>query len=148
MVQHLFKDFLKNKRIYAENVGYWQSIVSELFAPTQIKAEAYLQTTFANGEPFLDGNPIFHFVVKKLNKAVRIVQEVAESDKLEITAWISNTELDEMEINELVIVLQLSEESKTIALDLIRTWILNDETVKNTKLKIKEINLTEEILAH
>lgn len=148
MVQHLFKDFLKNKRIYAENVGYWQAIVSELLAPTQIKAEAYLQTTFANGEPFLDGNPIFHFVVKKLNKAVRIVQEVAESDKLEITAWINNTELDEMEINELVIVLQLSEESKTLALDLIRTWILNDETVKNTKLKIKEINLIEEILAH
>ncbi len=132
-----------------QGVNYWQTIVNKQFAPNQIKAEAWLETSFANGEPFLDGNPIFHFVVKKLNKAVRIVQEVAESDKLEISAWINNTELDETEINELVIVLQLSEESKTIAIDLIKTWIVDDETVKNTKLKIKEIRLSaEEMLSH
>ena len=149
MVQYLFMDFLRSKKVYTENANYWQTIVSELLAPTQIKAEAYLQTTFANGEPFLDGNPIFHFVVKKLSKAVRIIQEAAESDKLEISAWINNTELDETEINELVIVLQLSEESKAIALNLIKTWIVDDETVKNTKLKIKEIRLSaEEMLSH
>lgn len=80
---------------------------------------------------------------------MRIIQEAAESNKLEISAWINKTELDETEINELVIVLQLSEESKAIALNLIKTWILDDETVKNTKSKIKEIRLSaEEMLSH
>lgn len=149
MVQHLFKDFLKNKKTYIENVNYWQTMASELFVPNKIKAEAWLETSFANGEPFWDGNPIFHFIVKKQNKAVRIIQEEAENEKVVISAWINNTELDAIEINELVIVLQLSEESKKIALDLIKTWVVSDETVKNVKAKIKEINLlTEEMLSH
>nr|MCU0391049.1 hypothetical protein [Thermoflexibacter sp.] len=146
---HLFKDFLKNKEIYLENTIYWQTIIDKILLPHQIETEIWLETSFANGEPFLDGNPIFHFIVKKQKKAVRIIQEEIENNKVAITAWINNTEFDEIEINELVISLQLSEESKKIALDLIKTWIVNDETVKNTKLKIKEIRLSaEEVLLH
>jgi hypothetical protein len=85
-----------------------------------------LNTNFANGTAFFDGNPIFQALFEKENKAIRIIQEEPESHEVEISAWLNQIEIKEDTITELVIALELSKESQKIAEDLIKAWIVRN----------------------
>jgi hypothetical protein len=121
MVHHLFKKFLENQSVYSHNVDYWQKTVKAILGDNNQTFKDYLNTNFANGTPCLDGNPIFHAVFE--NKAIRIIQEEPESHEVEISAWLTQVEIEDKTIAELVIALELSTESKEIAEDFIKAWI-------------------------
>ena len=83
---------------------------------------------FANGNKIYDGNPIYSAKVLE-KKAIRIIQEEPESDTLQIAAWVEDTE-DENgnEIEELVISLELTRKTRELALELIQQWVLKTTT--------------------
>ena len=117
-----FKDFLKNKKIYFKCVKHWEKLIKDSLPSITFKK--YFKTTFNNGEDFLDGNPIFNFKDENSNKAVFIIQEEAESKNVYFKSYIDKFETESETIEKLVIVLELSEESEQLAINLIKKWIL------------------------
>jgi len=127
MVHYLFENFLEDQNVYIRNVDYWQKTVKAIVDSKQHKPfSEYLNTDFANGTAFFDGNPIFQAVFEKENKAIRIIQEESESHEVEISAWLNTIEIKDETITELVIALELSKESQEIAEDLIKAWIVRN----------------------
>jgi len=126
MVHHLFKDFLENQEVYILNENYWKDQFDNLLLQngTSLVCREWLKTTFSNGVKFFDGNPIFNVLCPSLNKAVRIIQEEPTSNHLVISAWLDEfpTADDQETVKELVIVLELSEESRDLAKGLIKAW--------------------------
>ena len=83
--------------------------------------------SFNNAEEFLDGNPITDRYFANNKKAIRIIQEEITTNSIKIDAWIKKIEIEEdIEILELVISLELSEESTEIVKRLIDEWIIKD----------------------
>lgn len=144
MVHHLFKDFLENQELYILNENYWKDQFAHLLSQngTSLVGREWLKTTFSNGVKFFDGNPIFNILCPSLNKAVRIIQEEPTSNHLVISAWLDEfpVEDDQETIKELVIVLELSEESRDLAKGLIKAWLIeNAESEEMQTLIDKEM---------
>ena len=75
----------------------------------------------------MDGNPITDRYFANNKKAIRIIQEEITTNSIKIDAWIKKIEIEEdIEILELVISLELSEESTEIVKRLIDEWIIKD----------------------
>ena len=126
MVTHLYKDFLENEKVYFANIDYWKSVIYTLLSGENLSFEEYVATTKKDGSLYMDGNPIFNFRIDKSKRAVRIIQEEIETDKVEYSAWLNNLELtDSSSVDELVISLELSNESVLLAVELINAWIIN-----------------------
>jgi len=127
MVKHLYKDFLKNKNEYKNAVIYWEKLFQEIFSQTNIEFKKRLNYSFNNGDEFLDGNPMTDRYFPKIKKAIRIIQEEITTNSIKIDSWIAKLEIEEdIEILELVISLELSEESVEIVKRLIDKWIIKD----------------------
>jgi len=127
MVKHLYKDFLKNKNEYKNAVIYWEKLFQEIFSQTNIEFKKRLNYSFNNGDEFLDGNPMTDRYFPKIKKAIRIIQEEVTTNSIKIDSWIGKLEIEEeIEILELVISLELSEESVEIVKRLIDKWIIKD----------------------
>jgi hypothetical protein len=127
MVHYLFENFLEDQNVYIRNVDYWQKTVKAIVDSKQsMPFSEYLNTDFANGTAFFDGNPIFQAVFEKENKAIRMIQEEPESHEVEISAWLNQIEIKDKTITELVIALELSKESQEIAEYFIKAWIVRN----------------------
>jgi len=125
-INHLYKNFLENKRAYQLNINYWRRTLSKIFQDKS-KDDYWIKPEFANGNNFYDGNPIVFLVCQSKKKAVRIIQEKPESDSIEIGAWLDDFQISEEDLfDELVISLELSRESKKLAEKLIKKWIIED----------------------
>jgi hypothetical protein len=126
-----------------EYVSYWKEKLDTLlkqnnkFFKTPYKE--WLSTSFADGTPFLDGNPIFHGLFEKENKGIRIIQEEPECDDTEISAWIQESEIPGgRHIQELVIALELSEASQAIATRLMKSWIPEGVSAREMQILIDQ----------
>lgn len=138
---HLYKNFLESKDVYKKNVNYWYSIIKNLLAPEKFDFSEYVGTTDGLGNEFFDGNPICNFKVEPLNKGVRIIQEEPGANStILFSAWVNELELEPTEkIDELVISLELTQETTFLAIDLISAWILRDLTKHRMKNYIKTV---------
>ena len=126
MVTHLYKDFLENEKVYLTNIDYWKSVIYTLLSVENLSFEEYVATTKKDGSLYMDGNPIFNFRIDKSKRAVRIIQEEIETNHVEYSAWLNSLELtDGDKVDELVISLELSNESVLLAVELINAWIIN-----------------------
>jgi hypothetical protein len=126
MVTHLYKKILRNERVYKQNIDFWKTIIYTLLSVENITFQNYLSATKQDGSLYTDGNPIYNFKVDNSNRAVRIIQEEIETDKVEFSAWLNTLKLtDNSTVNELVISLELSNESVIFAIELINAWIIN-----------------------
>lgn len=128
MINFLFKNFLLDKVEYQKAIQFWNKLIDIILLNNNIKSESILTYKYSNGEPFHDGNPIIDRYIKSINKSVRIIQEEVASDKLNINAWIKETEFNEITYLELVISNELSYESSLLAEELIREWIVNNKS--------------------
>jgi len=160
MVTHLFKKFLENEQVYKKNIDFWKTIVYTLLSVEKLTFNEYVSTTRKDGSLYMEGNPIFNFKIDNSNRAVRIIQEEVESSNIEFSAWLDTLELqDNTKIDELVISMELSNESVLLAIELINAWIINDFskqkmdkfidklfTLKNTIFNTETKN-QEEVLA-
>ncbi len=125
MVTHLYKDFLNNEKEYLKNVNLWKTVIYTLLSVENLTFTNYLQTIKKDGSLYMDGNPIFDFRIKDLNRAVRIIQEEIETDEVEFSAWLNKIEVGDETVEELVISLELSQESLLLAIELVNAWIIN-----------------------
>ncbi len=124
MAIHLFPDFLENKNVYSLNVEHWSRLLHSITdAKGMLVKEHTFTTTFTNGNYFLDGNPIFEAIIDNY-RAVRIIQQAPESDELNISAWIDQREVNGQLIDELVIDLELTEESQSIVRNFFLCWLV------------------------
>jgi hypothetical protein len=138
LAQPLYANFLEDKAVYSLNAHYWSRLLQRV---TNVKKmsiqENVLTTAFNNGSHFFDGNPIFDALIDN-RKAIRIIQEQADSSELNINAWIEETEVYGQKVDELVINLELTQESKTIAEKLIEYWLVDDYSKQKMNLYIEK----------
>ncbi len=146
MVTHLFKDFLESEDEYNDNIDLWKTIVYTLLSVENLTFNEYLQTTKKDGSLYIDGNPIFHFRINNSNRAVRIVQEEIETNHVVFTGWLNTLELENENIEELVISLELSQESILLAIELINAWIINKFSKQKMNKFIKKLFLLKETI--
>lgn len=141
MNTHIYKNFLIDKDIYKMNVKYWDNIIKRLLIIEKFDFTEYLSTNDGFGNDFCDGNPIYNFKIERLNKGVRIIQEEPETnDYILFSAWINELEIETTEkIDELVISLELTQETTLLAIDLINAWILRDLTKHRMNNYIKTV---------
>ena len=130
----LFKSFLEDKKTYFECVKHWENLFKKTFP--NVAFQKYFKTTFVNGEDFFDGNPIYNLKLINSNKAIFIVQEEPESDSVYFKAWIDKYKAEE-EVEKLVIVLELTEKSEYLAIDLAKEWIANSSSVNEIEKTIQ-----------
>lgn len=123
--KHLYKDFLEDGRIYTLARNHWKSILGQVHRDFLAVSPATVDK-FRDSSPFRDGNPIFSARFNSLNKLIRIVQERPENSDVELSAWIEETEVEELPFQELVICLEMSPESVHIAKELIEAWVGKD----------------------
>jgi len=125
MVTHLFTKFLIEPEVYKSNIDFWKTIIYTLLSVENLTFKSYLTTEKSDGTIYTDGNPICNFKLDNSNRAVRIIQEEIESNDVEFSAWINTIEIENEKFEELVISLELSNESVLIAIELINAWIVN-----------------------
>lgn len=134
MIDLLFPNFLDSTEEYESCERYWEHLVHDIAQSIGQTGEwfRWIPRTYADGTPFeLDGNPIFDGRSRKLDRAFRIIQHRAESNELEISAWLKSyeEEYEDLPRDELVINLTLSQESGRLAKALLHKWM----TPKTTK---------------
>ena len=147
MVTHLYKTFLVNDEVYKKNIDFWKTIVYTLLSVENITFQNYLSTTKKDGSTFIDGNPIYNFKVNSSNRAVRIIQEEIETNKLEFSAWLSTLQLANGDmIDELVISMELSNESVLLTIELINAWIINKFSKQKMEKYIDKLFILKETI--
>jgi hypothetical protein len=130
MVTYLHRNFLNDRCEYAAAEAYWAALWGRIVAragQTAAWRTGWLQTSYADGSPMNDGNPIFSVICKSRNLAVRIIQHEPESDEMELSYW-EDVDMDGV-VAQRVISCALSEESAQRAEELIDEWISADSAV-------------------
>lgn len=146
MVTHLYRNFLNEENIYLQNVDLWKTVVYTLLSVENLTFSNYLQTTKKDGSIYMDGNPIFNFRINNTNRAVRIIQEEIETNDVEFSAWLDKLEQEEGTIEELVISLELSQESLLLAIELINAWIINNFSDEKMNKFIDKLFILKDIV--
>jgi hypothetical protein len=145
MVKHIYKNFLSDPEEYRLAIEYWQALCKFALrlSDSQEVWEPWLNTHFVNGKPFQDGNPIYSLISKGAKKGIRIIQEELNSNDIEIAAWLNTFGEDDADpnsnIQELVIVCTLSEETSKIASSLIQKWAIDETNLKEIKNMIDSL---------
>lgn len=98
-MKHLFQNFLHDHRVYRLNELYYRNLFSRLLNKDILP---FYATTFQNGEPFYNANPIFSGLHE--GRLVRIIQKEA-STKPRFKAWVDQFE----QMDELVLSLELTD---------------------------------------
>lgn len=117
MSQHIYINFLHNKKVYKLNEAYYARLFRSI---TAANPHPFYQTRFNNGEPFYDGNPMFSVLYQ--GRVLRIVQEEPESERPYFKASIGRTPDDKWE--ELVIFLELSKETIPPLKEAVKQWFV------------------------
>ena len=87
-----------------------------------------IQTTFADGTPCRDGNPIFSAYSPSRRRGVRIIQLEPAGDARELTFWVDDfARGDPEQVKELVVSCVLSEETLPVVNELLRQWVAGEE---------------------
>ena len=148
MNNHLYQDFLENREAYKSNVTFWDKIIKSLLIAEEQEFEGYVDTTDGFGYEIFDGNPVYHFKVNRLNKAVRIIQEEpGTNEKVLFSAWLNEIELSEnLKTDELVISLELTNETAFLSIDAISAWILRDLTPFRMKNYIRTLATIRDLI--
>lgn len=134
----LYKNFLVKKKTYHQNESYWKRYVRKALEHKAIEHEFWLKNEYANGTKIYDGNPIYSAKLQH-RKAIRIIQEEPESDTRQIAAWVKETEDEhENKIEELVISLELTRDTRKLALELIIAWASDTVSMKKMNSLIEK----------
>jgi hypothetical protein len=127
MTHFLFPHFLSDPQQYREAEGFWlkhwEELVGDVGQADRWKSPHYT-TTFVDGTPCRDGDPIFSAVDPTRRLGVRVIQFEPTGDSGEIVSWQDTfAEGEPEEIRDLVISCSLTDETFAQACDLIRQWI-------------------------
>jgi hypothetical protein len=129
MVEHLFPGFLEDPAEYAAAEAYWEQLWEQALALTGQWEEwesPWLQTKYANGTPFRDGDPIFSARCLSRRLGLRVIQNDPRGQTQQLGWWVDSlaVEWPGGEIKTLVIACSLSIQSAKIALKMMESWML------------------------
>jgi hypothetical protein len=131
MVQSLFPNFLTDPDEYHRAVTLWRERWDELVRRVGQERQwvtPWLTTTFANGTPFADGNPIFSAVTPDRRLGVRVIQVEISEEPRELSFWTDTFAEGEPEaIKELVITCALTPQTLGDCLALMKRWITKED---------------------
>lgn len=131
MVKALFPNFLNNLDAYHQAETLWRERWDELVrrvGQEQQWATPWLTTTFADGTPFADGNPIFSAVSPERRLGVRVIQVEPAEEPRELSFWTDTFAEGEPEaIEELAITCALTSQTLGDSLALLEQWITKEE---------------------
>jgi hypothetical protein len=133
MVHRRFERFLDDSRVYQECRQFWERLAADIARSTGSATDwrSWIPRAYIDGTPMeLEDTPIWDGRSDQLRRAYRIIQGRAETDTLEIAAWLTSyeEEYEEMPRDELSISLSFSEESASIARELLRKWMAPSTT--------------------
>ena len=145
VVHHLLSDFLESDARYEEAQAFWYALVrrASQSQPDQRDWRRTTPATFADGVTLWpkEGNPLIEVTSSQLRRSIQIIQSPPESDELELAAWVTPREYwdgkEERAWDELTLNLSLSQESATLAEELIRTWMNPDTTREGMEAVIR-----------
>jgi hypothetical protein len=103
-----FSNFLTDKNIYSENVGLYEKLVNKI---TNETASEWMITKFANGIDIGDGNPIYSAYIENKKIAIRIIQTKIDINASIFSTWINKNPFEMTDVKELVISLQLRQDT-------------------------------------
>lgn len=131
MVVTRFPRFLDDPKEYQQAETLWRERWSDLLrrlGQEWLWQSPWLSTSFADGSPSQDGNPIFSAVSPRLRRGVRVIQ-IEPSDKpRELYAWTDTFGEGEREpIKELVLTCVLTDQTLLDAVDLMKRWLTDEE---------------------
>jgi hypothetical protein len=127
---YLFPDFLNDPKEYAKAeklwVQAWSGLIKRLGQQKNWKVP-WFENRFGNGEPCLDGNPIFSALDRRRRIVVRVLQVPPAADgEPDLIHWTDTFgKGDPEELEELVIACVLSDETLAQATDLMTKWAKN-----------------------
>jgi hypothetical protein len=124
---YLFPDFLKDPKEYEKAERLWAqtwSVLIKRLGQRKNWKVPWFENKFGNGEPCLDGNPIFSALDRRRRIVVRVLQAPPDSEREDdFNYW---TDIfgrgDPEELDELVISCVLSDETLAKATDLMTKW--------------------------
>jgi hypothetical protein len=107
VTQYLFPNFLDSTKEYLEAARFWNGCWEK--AMLRSEAEQMWEIPWMEN-PTHDGNPIFTAVCKPLRRGIRIIQEPAEPNDIDVDHWIDyvGERNDPESVRELVIACQPS----------------------------------------
>jgi hypothetical protein len=111
-MKHLFQNFLHDRRVYRLNEQYYRNLFGKLLNKD---IAPFYTTSFQNGEPFFNANPIFSGVHE--GRILRIIQKETSS-KPRMRTWLDQFE----DMDELVISLELTDEHLPAIRRLAQQW--------------------------
>ncbi len=127
MASFLFPDFLNDPQQYQQAEALWLKTWKELVdevGQAQVWQVPHYTTTFVDGTPCRDGDPILSAVNPTRRLGVRIIQFEPPGDAEEIVSWLDTfAEGEPEEVRDLVISCSLTDATLPKACDLIRQWI-------------------------
>ena len=131
MVKYIFPNFLNDPEEYVQAEALWQTRWQELIRSVGQEGlwkSPWINTTFANGTPCRDGNPIFSAVCHSRRLGLRVIQQEASGNPRELDFWTDTFAEGEPEaVNELVISCVLTDETLGDAFDLLHQWVAEGE---------------------
>jgi hypothetical protein len=135
-MSYLFPGFLNDQTQYTQAQNHWNDVWSALISRLgqRFKWETpWLNTTFADGTPCQDGNPIFSAVSKSRKLGVRVIQLSPPSTTPsgpppgdELSVWTDTFDDPRFGmITELVLACVLTERTVSEAVDLLDQWVIH-----------------------
>jgi len=119
----IYPKFLQSESEYLESEKFWRVMWDEI-SPGREWSTPWLRTSFANGQEFRSGNPIFSARAVSQGRALKVIQVAPEDGLYPITAWVKAMEDEnELSFDCLVINCMLSEETASAARNLMERWI-------------------------
>lgn len=121
-------DFLHGADEYARAESFWKRRWEELVKKVGQGnwQTPWFNTTFVNGTPFRDGNPIFSAVCPNRRLGVNVVQLDPADEDLEFRAHTGTFGDNEDAIRMLVVTVTLTDRSAERALAAIERWITEE----------------------
>src|SRR5579862_1628726 len=127
MNNYLFPNFLNDAQDYARVQTLWQERWLDLVrrvGQQELWTTPWLNTNFANGTPFQDGNPIFSALCSSRRQAIRVIQLEPADDAGELEFWTDTFAKGEPEeIEELVVSCVLTDVVLGEVEELMQQWI-------------------------
>lgn len=131
MARALYPDFLEAPHQYAQAEETWRRHWSDLARRTgelDLWKTPWGSTTFVDGTPIRDGNPIFSAVCPSRRLGIQVIQLEPSEHPRELYCWIDTFAQGEPEeIIVLVISCVLTDQTLLDAVDLMNQWITREE---------------------
>jgi hypothetical protein len=132
--EHMFPNFLHDSQEYQQAEKLWQDGWQELVQQSgqlSLWKTSWLNTSFGDGTPFQDGNPIFSAIRSDRRIAVRVIQLDPAETPGDFDYWYDEFPAGEAEKGEeLVIGCALTKNNVSKAMDIMKGFIETGEKAR------------------